>query len=116
MTTHSRTWKRAEQKIARLFGARRTPLSGSNSGHTAGDVIHDRLMIEVKYRASHALMTLWRKVNRQARTEGKTPVVALVEKHKPGALLVIHTDDLQAVLDQLPKPAVQRDAEILEYL
>jgi hypothetical protein len=52
----SKQWKVAELQVARLFGGRRTPLSGKNSGHeTSSDVIGiPRWMyIEVKRRADY---------------------------------------------------------------
>ena len=47
----TKAWKRTEAEVAKLFHGKRTPLSGSNSGHgTTGDVIHipSWLYIEVK--------------------------------------------------------------------
>jgi len=45
-----RLWKATERRIAKQFGTTRTPLSGSNSGGTQSDTLHERLYIEVKER------------------------------------------------------------------
>lgn len=47
--------RKAEARVADFFGTVRTPLSGSNSRHTASDTLHERLFIEVKARASHPI-------------------------------------------------------------
>ncbi len=88
------TWKRREREIAHYFGGERTPLSGGNSKHTRGDVIHDKLYIEVKYRAKHSTITLWDDTQGKAKQEEKTPVVCLCEKGREGFWIVVHSDDL----------------------
>lgn len=90
-------WKRRERQVAADFGARRTPLSGGNSAHTRGDIIHDRLYVEIKTRAKHAACRLYDQTKLLAREEGKTPVVALAENGRRGYLLVIAPEDLAAV-------------------
>ncbi len=74
-----KAWKRAERVVARALGGQRTPLSGANSGHTAGDVIHPSLYVEVKYRKRFSIITLMKEVEKDARKEHKTPVLALQE-------------------------------------
>jgi hypothetical protein len=96
VTTASSTWKAFERRIAALFGAVRAPLSGINGGVTGSDSLHSRLFLEAKLRNHHTVYTLWKKTQIAARKERKTPVLALQEKGHPGALLVIHTDDLDA--------------------
>ena len=92
--THRNTWKARERAIAAYFHGQRTPLSGGNSKHTRGDVIHEKLYIEVKYRAKHSVLTLWRDTHDKAVAEGKTPVVCLCEKGKEGFFILVHSDDL----------------------
>lgn len=41
-------WKKEERKIARALGGERTPLSGSNSRHTGGDVIETEYYVDAK--------------------------------------------------------------------
>lgn len=95
----TKTWKQAERRVAALFGALRQRLSGS-SGRTdcsAADTTHPTLFIEVKYRESHAVRTLYEETVKKARKEHKTPLVCLVDKGKPGFLLCLHCDDLELV-------------------
>jgi len=47
-----KSWKKQERRIAKLFGTRRTPLSGYLSLHTKSDIIHDKLFVECKYRSA----------------------------------------------------------------
>lgn len=101
----TKTWKRVEQRIASLFGTRRTPLSGGNSGHTRSDTLHKDIFIEAKYRQKHTAVTLWRQTAELAKKEGKTPVVALAEKNKPGFWILVHADDIQKVAEQISSPA-----------
>jgi hypothetical protein len=52
----NKTWKSTEYQIAALLGGKRTPLSGSNSGHhTSSDVLGlpDRFYIEIKRRKAY---------------------------------------------------------------
>jgi len=91
-------WKGRERKVAKYFGGDRTPLSGGNSKHTRGDVIHPQLYVECKHRKRQAVVSLWRDANEKAKQEdGKIPVCCVSEKGMHGFLLVIHCNDLQAV-------------------
>lgn len=94
--THPSSWKRRERQAAALFGARRQPLSGSagRPGRSSSDSDHPTLYVETKLRASCAARALWEDVAAKARAEGKTPVVALASKGKPGILVVVHQDHL----------------------
>lgn len=101
--THSSTWKQAERRIASLFGCKRRPLSGSNSGGGSDDVMHDVLYIENKLAARHTVWTLWKDTWKKAKKEGKIPVISLQQKNHKGILLVIHSNDLPAVLAEYRK-------------
>ncbi len=79
-----KAWKKRERDVADFFHGQRNPLSGNNSKHTAADVIHDRLFIECKLRKKHTVISLWDEVRTLAEKEGKTPVVCLCEKNRPG--------------------------------
>jgi hypothetical protein len=94
MSTHRSSWKRRARDAAQLFGALRQRLSGSSGRHdaTRSDSTHERLFIESKLRASWAVRGLWKETSDKARLEGKTPVLVLFEKGKPGALIVVHQD------------------------
>lgn len=89
-----RTWKSVERKIAAYFGTERTPLSGGNGKQTRSDTLHEDLFIEAKYRKKHSAVTLWDETKKLAAKEGKTPVVCLCEKGRPGFWIVCHSDDL----------------------
>jgi hypothetical protein len=99
MSTHRRTWQKREQAAAGLFGAKRKVLSGSSGrdDETSSDSTHPTLFIETKLRAASAARSLWEQTRALARREGKTPVVLLYAKGKPGALIVVHQDDLAVV-------------------
>lgn len=46
-----KAWKAEERRIAKALGGERTPLSGSNSKHTSGDVIRCPFYVEAKLSA-----------------------------------------------------------------
>jgi len=100
MSTNSSTWKKAEGRVASLFGARRQVLSGSSGRDdlTSSDSTHPRLFIEAKYRERHATRSLFDETKTLAKKEGKTPLVALIDKARPGCLVCIHCDDLPSVV------------------
>ena len=77
-----------------FFNGQRTPLSGGNSKITRADVIHDSWFIECKLRAKHTVVSLWDETAKLAKDEGKTPVIALCEKNRPGFWLMVHSSDL----------------------
>lgn len=105
MATSPRTWKKAESRAAALFGARRQPLSGSSGRDdtTSSDSTHPRLFIESKYRDRHAVRTLYDKTRALALKEGKTPVLTLFDKNRPGFLICVHSDDIAAVAAEVVK-------------
>lgn len=99
MATHKNTWKNAERRVGALFGTLRQRLSGSSgrADESASDTKHASLFIEVKYRETHAVRTLFEATKSLAKKEGKTPVIALVDKGKPGFLICVHCDDMGEV-------------------
>ena len=114
MPTNSSTWKKAEERVASLFGARRQVLSGSSgrNDRTSSDSTHPRLFIEAKYRERHATRSLFEETKALARKEGKTPLVALIDKARPRCLVCIHCDDLPTVVAEftLANPDVVAEA------
>ena len=96
MTDRS-TWKKRERQIAAFFGGKRTPLSGGNSGGTRGDVIHPSLYVEAKLRKKHSVVSLWDDTAKQAKKEGKIPVICLCEKNRKNFWVLVHSDDLAEV-------------------
>lgn len=112
MSTHRRTWQKREQSAAALFGASRQYGSGSGgrADQTTSDSDHPRIYLETKTYARQAVRSLWRDTLLAARKEGKTAVLALYEKSKAGALLVIHESDLDAVCEERRKALVSAPA------
>lgn len=100
MATNPRTWKKAEGRVAALFGSRRQVLSGSSGRDdaTRSDTTHPRLFVEAKYRNRHTARSLFDATKALARKEGKTPVVALIDKGRHGCLVCVHCDDLPVVV------------------
>ncbi len=96
MSTNSRTWKKAEARVAALIGARRQVLSGSSGrdDRSQSDSTHPRIFVEAKYRQRHAVRSLFDETKAKARKEDKTPLVALIDKRRPGCLVCVHSDDL----------------------
>ena len=89
-----KAWKKRVREVAGDFNGQRTPLSGGNGKITRADVIHDSLFIECKLRAKHTVVTLWDQTAKLAKLEGKTPVIALCEKNRPGFWIMVHSSDL----------------------
>ena len=94
-----KAWKKRERDVAGYFNGMRTALSGGNSKVTRADVIHDSLFIECKLRAKHTVISFWDDTAKLAKLEGKTPVIALCEKTRPGFWIMVHSSDL----DELKK-------------
>ena len=92
-----KAWKKRERDVASYFNGMRTSLSGGNSKVTRADVIHDSLFIECKLRAKHTVISLWDDTAKLAKLEGKTPVIALCEKNRPGFWIMVHSSDFDKV-------------------
>ena len=92
-----KAWKKRERDVANYFKGMRTPLSGGNGKITRADVIHKDLFIECKLRAKHTAISLWDDTAKLAKEEGKTPVIALCEKNRPGFWLMVHSSDLDKI-------------------
>ena len=89
-----KTWKALERRVAKFFGASRTPLSGGNGKVTRADVIHKYLFIEAKQRKKQSLYTLYDNTKALAITENKVPVLAIHESGRKGFLIVVHSEEL----------------------
>jgi len=90
----SRGWKQTEEKAADVVGTKRTPFSGSNSGLTSSDSLHDRLFLECKTKEKHAIMTLFKDTQELAKKENKLPVLVLRENKSKEILWVVEQKDL----------------------
>ena len=99
--TSSSAWKRAEQRLAALFGCKRRPLSGNTSGRDdqdGSDSTHGVLFLECKLRAKHTVWSLWDACKKRAK--GKPVVIGIQEKHRPGMMICVHSDDLDKLCDE----------------
>lgn len=89
-----KSWKAFERRVAAFFHTERNALSGGNSKITRSDTLHPVLFIECKQRQRHTAVALWDETKALADAEGKTPVVCLSEKNRPGFWIVVHSEDL----------------------
>lgn len=105
-----KAWKKRERNVAKYFNGERNALSGGNSKITRADVIHPRLFIECKLRKIHSVVKLWEDTNELAKKEGKTAVVALCQSNRKGSWLVIHSDDLDKIIDERNLAKSSRDS------
>ena len=48
----------------------------------------------VKLKKKHSVISLWDETAELAKKEGKTPVIALCEKNRPGFWVMVHSSDL----------------------
>lgn len=87
-----------ERRIATFFGAKRTPLSGSASGHnTSSDSLHPDLYIESKWRTRIAILDLFPEVRKHANMEDKIPIMAVKSKKLKDDYLVIRLKDFDKI-------------------
>lgn len=86
------TWKATERRVAKAVGGKRNPLSGGNSLHTTGDVIHPTLYLEVKHRARFQILTLMKLVEKLAKRELKIPVLVLQETGRKTRYYMVSED------------------------
>jgi len=94
MKRNSSKWKKTEADAAEVVCTKRTPFSGSNSGLTASDSLHDRLFLECKTKETHSTATLYKSTRELAQKEHKIPVLILRENGQQEILWVIEQKDL----------------------
>lgn len=87
-----KAWKAVERRVARLFGTRRTPLSGGNDSRTRSDTLSPDIFIEVKHRKKHSAASLWYEVDKLAKKEGKITLVVLAEKRRKHLFAIVPLD------------------------
>ena len=98
----SKKWKQLEKNAADAFNTQRTPFSGSNSGLTSGDSLHDRLYVECKRHKSQAVITLMKSTKELADKEGKVPVLYLQEPDdRNDRYIMFHEKDLFNILREI---------------
>ena len=95
-------YKDVERRIAKLLGGERNPLSGRNSKHCAGDVIHPKYLVEVKYREKNPSLNQilgWlNEAVENAKKENKIPLLILVLKGKKKPILITYLRDVLDIL------------------
>jgi len=94
-----KSWKKLEQKVARLRGTERTPLSGGNSRQTRSDTLDDTFFIECKLRKNPAVWNLYEQVEELAKKENKLPVLVIKKKGKHGELFIVNDRYLKAFIE-----------------
>jgi len=97
--TKMKSWKKLEQKVARLRGTERTPLSGGNSKQTRSDTLDDTFFIECKLRKDPAIWNLYEQVEELAKKENKIPVLVIKKKGKHGELFIVIDRYLKAFIE-----------------
>ena len=95
------TWKKGEQRIAKIFGTFRTPLSGGNSRHTKSDTLHKKLFIEVKHRKSFPQGKLWDKILEEAKEENKIPLAVFIKKNHQDPIIMCKLSDIKKVSEEI---------------
>lgn len=96
-----KVWKQQERRVAKMFGAKRTPLSGSRSLHTGSDIIHPRLYIEAKYRKRISILDMFPEVAEKAKKENKIPVMVIKSKKLKDDYFMVRARDLVKVAKEL---------------
>ena len=96
--TSRRTWKIREAKIAKDFGTKRNPLSGSMSGHSSSDSLSDKFYLESKLRANPPGWNLFLDTREKAKLEKKIPIVVLSKKYHKDKIGMIDYDFLLELL------------------
>jgi len=98
----SKKWQGFEKAIAKVFNTVRTPFSGSNSGITSSDSLHDRLYVECKFHQKQAVLTLMRDTEAKAKTEFKTPMIALADPDSPkDRYIMFNIKDLYKIVREI---------------
>ena len=109
-----KSWKKLEQKVARLRGTERTPLSGGNSKQTRSDTLDKTFFIECKLRKDPAIWNLYEKVELLAIKENKIPVLVIKKKGKHGELFIVNDRYLKAFIEKWISPPRNSDPEKIE--
>ena len=109
-----KSWKKLEQKVARLRGTERTPLSGGNGKLTRSDTLDKTFFIECKLRKDPAVWNLYEQVELLAKSENKIPVLVIKKKGKHGELFIVNDKYLKAFIENWISPPRYSDPEKIE--
>ena len=58
-----------------------------------------KLKITKVEKKKHSVLTLYDDTKKMADVEGKTPVIALCQKHRKGFWIVVHANDLEKIIN-----------------
>ena len=94
-----KSWKKLEQKVARMRETERTPLSGGNSRQTRSDTLDDTFFIECKLRKDPAVWNLYEQIETLAKKEHKIPVLVIKKKGKHGELFIVNDRYFKAFIE-----------------
>jgi len=106
-----KSWKKLEQKIARMHNTERTPLSGGNSRQTRSDTLDDTFFIECKLRKDPAIWNLYEQVEDLAKKENKIPVLVIKKKGKHGELFIVNDKYLKAFIENWEAKGENKEME-----
>lgn len=98
-----KSWKKLEQKIARMRGTERTPLSGGSSRITRSDTLDPVFFIECKLRKNPSVWNLYEEVKKLAEKENKIPLLIVKKKGKRGELYIINSKYLGTFIKEWEK-------------
>jgi hypothetical protein len=100
MTTHRNTWKQAERDVANELGGVRIPCSGN--GGITGDVLCDRMHVEVKMREKLILHPWYQKAKKDAQKMKivKPVVLAVRMKGTHSIYVIMEIKDFKQFLNQ----------------
>lgn len=112
-----KAWKQEERKVGQTLGGERNPLSGSNSRHTAGDVIQTPYFVDCKLTSSENATgekfyqlekETIEEVDEQAQAEDKTLGLLTVRwKHCSDRYVILNRGDLKTWVDTKLAPGVE---------
>lgn len=88
-------WKRKEREVAKKFNSTRSYLSGGIRQY--GDVEHDTLYIEVKYRKQWSIFTLFDETAELAKKHKKIPLLVLAKKYSNDFIIVCKMSDIKTI-------------------
>lgn len=93
-------WQKKEQKDAKDFEARRTPRSGG-IWFAKGDSNNEEFLIEnktSKHNSFSIKQSVWRKLEREALTSGKLPLLSIEFGDQQTELVIMSRDDFISML------------------
>lgn len=108
----SYTWKKTESKIAKVFDTKRTMFSGSNSGISSSDTLHNKIYVECKTKEKHSVKTLFDETKKKAKLEGKIPVIILKENNSDDVLWVFEQNDIFNILKEIDLNSINKDIPV----